>query len=108
MADQLDDKIDMIAKMLGQDNVPDDMKDMIKSFASQMEEGNRSTPASDNSLEVLGNARNVIDNLQRMNDPRIHLLLAVKPFLNNNRQKKVSTCVNILRISLLTELFRKD
>ena len=108
MADQLDDKIDMLAKMLGQDSVPNDMKDMIKSFASQMEQGNKSSPAADDSLEVLGSARNVIDKLQHVNDPRIHLLLAIKPFLNNNRQKKVSTCVNILRISMLTELFKND
>jgi uncharacterized protein Yka (UPF0111/DUF47 family) len=38
MAD-IDDKIDMIAGMLGQEKVPDDMKDMIKSFMSKLEDG---------------------------------------------------------------------
>jgi hypothetical protein len=107
MAD-IDDKIDMIAGMLGQEKVPDDMKDMIKSFMSKLEDGEKSSPAHDNSLEVLGDAKNVIEKLQKMNDPRIHLLLAIKPFLNSRRQKKVAACVNILRIAMLTELFKND
>ncbi len=110
MSDQMDDKIDAIAKMLGQDSVPGEMKDLIKSFASKMEESDSSVNTSDhdNSLEILGNAKNMIDKIQRVNDPRISLLLAIKPFLNSNRQKKISNCVNILRISLLADLFKKD
>jgi hypothetical protein len=60
---------------------------------------------ADDSFEILRKVKKIIDKTSNVNDPRVTLLHSIKPFLGNNRQKKLANCINILRMSSLTSLF---
>ena len=48
--------------------------------------------------------KSIINDANNLNDPRINLLTAIKPFLNNNRQKKVGDCIKLFQMFHLTNM----
>lgn len=126
MSDDLDKKIQQIAQMLGQDEVPDNVKELVAMLANSLgkkEEGNShpiqadasskderpdegklaaDTPAAN--PETLNSAKNVLERFSGSNDPRINLLLAIKPFMNNRRQRKIGSCIQLLQIAGLGKI----
>lgn len=55
------------------------------------------------SAEMLRTVKTVMDTMQNMNDPRINLLTAIRPFLSSNRQKKVGNCIRLFQMTQLTK-----
>lgn len=122
MSDDIGKKIEQIAQLLGQDKVPDNLKELVSLFASSMNKkedapaeaaapvleteqaeesqntGNQLNP------EMLETARQALDRLNMSNDPRINLLKAIKPFMNSRRQKKIGSCIQILQVASLSRL----
>ncbi len=120
MSDDLGRKIQQIAQMLGQDEVPDNVKELVSILANSLgkkEDGNSQpvraetgseakldenrqaaeTPAL--SQEVPDTAKHSNDRFNSSIDPRINLLMAIKPFMNNRRQKKIGNCIQLLQIA---------
>ncbi|MGB3989198.1 MAG: hypothetical protein WBL32_01520, partial [Acetivibrionales bacterium] len=58
--------------------------------------------------DVLATARNALSKLNSSNDPRINLLNAIKPFMNNRRQKKIGNCIQLLQIASLSRLLNEQ
>lgn len=58
--------------------------------------------------DVINSARSALDRLKTVNDPRINLLNAIKPFMNNRRQKKISNCIQLLQIASLSRLLNEQ
>lgn len=54
--------------------------------------------------EMMRTVRVIMDRMQNMNDPRINLLTAIRPFLNNNRQNKLGNCIRLFQMTQLTKL----
>lgn len=129
MSDELDKKIQQIAELLGQDNVPDNLKELVALFASSLgtkkdgEESLRSPeakpaekPAATDHAEqssnldpdMLDKARKAIERLAPGSDPRINLLQAIKPFMNSNRQKKIGSCIQLLQVAGLSRLMNEQ
>lgn len=118
MSEDLNKKIKQITDILGQDNMPENIKGLLTLLAgSQTGPGSDPPPNSGSSgeltqekpvrselednIDMLRKAKSIMDRLNNDNDPRINLLIAIKPFLSNRRQKKLSGCLNMLRMSNL-------
>ncbi len=120
MSDDLTNKVQQIAQMLGQENMPDNLKEIVALLASSL--GNKETHDSNSaasesepaerpavpepavSKELIGAARKAAETLNTNNDPRINLLHAIKPFMNSRRQKKIGTCIQLLQVASLSRL----
>jgi|BioPla2DNA2_1021312.scaffolds.fasta_scaffold01095_6 hypothetical protein len=57
-----------------------------------------------NNAEMMRTIKTIMDTMQNMSDPRINLLTAIRPFLNNNRQKKLGNCIRLFQMTQLTKL----
>ncbi|MDP4113703.1 MAG: hypothetical protein Q8924_16445 [Bacillota bacterium] len=132
MSDDLGKKIQQIAEMLGQDTVPDNVKELVALLANSMRskepasetaaapaaevpekaddikeassESNR--PAENN--ELMKVARKALESVNTVNDPRINLLHAIKPFMNSKRQKKIGNCIQLLQVASLSRLLNEQ
>jgi hypothetical protein len=120
MSDDLSNKINQISEMLGQDTMPDNLKNLIGllagSFSGNKEESPREkdpidvkedkSPKSetDDNLDLMRKVSKVMNKLNTANDPRVNLLTAIKPFMSSKRQQKLNNCIRILQVSSLTRL----
>ncbi|HOJ09891.1 MAG TPA: hypothetical protein PK733_04780 [Clostridiales bacterium] len=50
-------------------------------------------------LEMIKQVTKIMDRLNTKNDPRVNLLNALRPFLNNKRQKKINNCIMLLQVT---------
>lgn len=124
MSDDMGDKIKQIAEMLGQDSnsgIPDNVKGLLNMFMSANNSKDE-TSSDDNSSEksnppeetsradtddladMARKMKKAMNILNTANDPRVNLLNAVKPYLNDNRQKKLQKCMKIIKIGSLTKM----
>ncbi len=122
MSDDLNNKIKQISEMLGQENMPDNVKNLINLLAGSSSNNNnedepvntsnptedkaQSQPRSevDDNIEMIRKVKTVMDKLNNNNDPRVNLLTAIRPFLNNKRQDKLNSCIKILQMSSIARL----
>lgn len=122
MSDDMGDKIKQIADMLGQNsnpNIPDNVKgllSMLMSNNNSKDEDSSEDPPKTRGSENSSNneADDFADMARKMkkamgmintgNDPRVTLLNAIRPYLNKNRQRKLQTCIKLMRIGSLTQL----
>ncbi len=124
MSDDMGDKIKQIAEMLGQDSnsgIPDNVKGLLNMFMSSNNSKDE-TSSDDNSSEqektsedssradtddmadMARKMKKAMNMLNTNNDPRVNLLSAIKPYLNDNRQKKLQKCMKIIKIGSLTKM----
>jgi hypothetical protein len=119
LSDDLNKKIKQITDILGQENLPENVQSLLNLLSG---EASKEEPAikptekaipkeektgrndGDENNDLIRKARKVMDMLGNNNDPKINLLLAMKPFLNNKRQQKISNCIKILHMSRITGL----
>ena len=143
MNDDLGRKIRQIAELLGQDNVPDNVKELAALIANSIAQKNDSADAGvkpadapraeaeshsvpdskhigadspdmptenvrANSSELINAANDAPAGINAVNDPRINLLNAIKPFMNSRRQKKISSCIQLLRVASLSRMLNEQ
>jgi hypothetical protein len=120
MSDDMNNKIQQIAELLSQENMPDNVKGLLSLLAGSLGGKEDTQPktsnedrekedrpmqnSTDDSDEMIRKVKKVVDKLNTGNDPRINLLHAIKPFMNSNRQKKISNCIQLLQMTSLTRL----
>ena len=123
MSDDLGKKVQQIVQMLGQDNVPDNLKELVALLATSLgtkEDNVEQTVSPDDDIvekssspepvinaEMLNTARKAMDKLNVGSDPRINLLHAIKPFMNSKRQKKIGNCIQLLQVASLSRLLNE-
>ena len=124
MSDDINKKIKQITDILGQENIPDNFKGLLSMFASQAgndepsqktdnpkvveqpttkEERPQRSELEEN-MEMVRRVKKVMDHMNNNNDPRVNLLNAIRPFLNNTRQQKVSNCIKLLQMASISRL----
>lgn len=128
MSEDLDKKIKQLADLLSQENMQENIKGLLTLLAgkstdtgsdSLSKETNNERPVEskeekpvrsdvDDNIDMLRKARTIMERLNNINDPRINLLMAIKPFLNSRRQKKLNGCLNIIRMSNLARLLEES
>ncbi|MCX8129045.1 MAG: hypothetical protein N3I35_02970 [Clostridia bacterium] len=120
MSDDLNKKLKQITDILGQDNMPDNVKGLLSLLTNPNNKEESVSPKVteppspreekserselDENMEMIRKVRKVMDKLNINNDPRVNLLTAIKPFLNSKRQKKLGNCIKMLQMSSLTKL----
>ena len=123
MSDDLGKKVQQIVQMLGQENAPDNLKELVALLATSLgskEDNADQIASSDAELEekssktespinadMLNTARKAMDRLNVGSDPRINLLHAIKPFMNTKRQKKIGSCIQLLQVASLSRLLNE-
>ncbi|WP_010245458.1 hypothetical protein [Acetivibrio cellulolyticus] len=125
--DELNAKFKQIAQMLGKDNVnvPDNLGSIISMLANSApkeqaapktedlhspvehkeikEESSPKNPLDDN-MEMMRKVTTMMSSMRNVNDPRVNLLTAISPFLNNTRQKKIGNCIKLFQMTQLTRM----
>ena len=121
MSEDLNNKIQQIADILGKENMPDNVKGLLSLLASSLgskdetpdktvsEEASLEEPVKkrlepEDDTDTFRKVKKVLDKLNTGNDPRMNLLHAIKPFMNNKRQKKLNNCIQLLQMTSLTRL----
>jgi len=130
MNEDLNKKLKQITDMLSQEDLPDNIKGLLSLLANASSNSEDSSPKAidsrsanksvdshpakedryeksepeDNSTDMMRKVKKVMDRVNTINDPKINLLFALKPFLNSRRQKKLNNCINLLRMSNLVRL----
>lgn len=109
MSGDMNDKIKQIADILGQENVAENLKPIITSL---MNNNNSNTDQHENrsveNNDVVSKIKGAMDRLSTSNDPRVSLLTAVKPFLNNNRQKKIANCIKLFHMTNIAKIMDEN
>lgn len=75
-------------------NTPDNQNNMINS-----------PQFSGEGLEYLAKIKNIIDDMGNANDPRSNLLMSLRPYMRETRQKSIDNAVKILNLSRFSGLF---
>jgi len=129
MSDELGNKLQQILQMLGQDEAPNKLKDVVSMLASSLgsSEGssdgvtptekdhkdthevqdNQEKQDKPDNTELLDAAKRAIERINSNNDPRVNLLRAITPFMSHSRQKKIANCIQLLQIASLRNLLNE-
>lgn len=128
MSEDINNKIKQLADLLGQENMQDNIKGLLSLLASKSTGTDADTSSKTNNsrepvevkeekpvrsdmednIDMLRKAKAMMDRLNNIDDPRLNLLMAIKPFLNSRRQKKLTGCLNIIRMSNLARLMEDN
>lgn len=60
---------------------------------------------ADDAAEMARKIKRAANMLNTANDPKINLLNALKPYLNKTRQRKLQTCMKLIKMGSLSKLF---
>ncbi len=126
--DELNMKFKQIAQMLGKENVnvPDNLGSILSMLANSSpkdqtpqkpEEQTPTQPQNrvtnedskvknnlEDNMEMMRKVTTIMDSMRSVNDPRVNLLTAISPFLNNSRQKKIGNCVKLFQMTQVTRM----
>ena len=122
MADELDDKIKQISEMLKKDELPDNLKNIINMFKDKSDNSSQNSPQEvpdreaaekssapalpmdDDTFQKIFKIKKLLETNKSEPDPKVTLLNAIKPFLKDERQKKVANSIKFLNISKITKM----
>lgn len=123
MSDDLNKKIKQITDILGQEKLPDHLQNLLSILANSAQNEDPSPGRPEGAVPNEGFSENVDmgepseknrkpkktpEKFISNQDPRVSLLLAIKPFLSNYRQKKVGDCLKILQLSRIANLLDEN
>ena len=103
--------IEQLSEMLKNDNIPDDIKNIFNSLNNSSNNSNKNeNNSNDSSLDIdMDTLLKMKQLLSSMNsnkdDPRTNLLISLKPYLKESRQKKVDQYIKLFGIGKAFEIF---
>lgn len=96
------DAMDTLKNILG-----DDAEDKIKNVMSSFSGGDSGGGGFDNDSMEVAQIREMINQLgSSRNDPRSNLLMSLKPYMRETRQRSIDSAVKLLNLTKLSQLFR--
>jgi|LSQX01.1.fsa_nt_gb hypothetical protein len=134
MSDDFSQKMKQITDMLGKEGMPENLMGLLSTLVSNAnmnsdkkenppEKENKSQadeqekPVRENSgdksvlmddIEMAKKIRRIMGGFQNTTDPRINLMKAITPFLNNSRQQKVANCIRLFEMTNLTRFVAEN
>jgi len=126
--DELNTKFKEIAQMLGKKDVkvPDNLSGILSMLANssskeQVSQNSEEQPTPqpqskvekeesttknnlDDNMEMMRKVSTIMEGMRGVKDPRINLLTAISPFLNNSRQKKIGNCIKLFQMTKVTRM----
>ena len=109
LGDNADEKINSVMNMLKGDNnanIDNDIKVDKSSSDTNISKPDNSNMISPESLRYISQIKSIIDEMGSANDPRSNLLMSLRPYMNETRQKSIDNAVKILNLSRISGLFR--
>jgi vacuolar-type H+-ATPase catalytic subunit A/Vma1 len=112
MSDDLTEKIQQLKDMLNNDQLPDNLKNMMNLLSN-----NDKTQSVDNNTGIdnlldnqamIMKIKKIMDNKNQINDPRITLLNALKPYLCQKRQSRIDSCSSLLNFIQILSFLKED
>lgn len=88
--------------------------DMINNLNNVINNNNKSGQSSNNSnnlnldMATIMKMKNIMDNLNKNDDPRANLLHSLKPYLRDSKKNKLDQYVNLLNISKITDIMNNN
>lgn len=116
MSDDIGSKLQQLKDMLDNEGLSDNLQNMlgVLSQGSQHDEHKSSMP----NLGNLGMAfdkdaplfkiKKLLDKRRDLDDPRINLLNAIKPYVSNKRQQRIDNCSKLLNMTMLTRILNEE
>lgn len=117
LGDNADEKIKGAMEMLKANGI---LENSEKSDISQKIEDSISVPESNRQkpqnnfpqitpegIEMLGQFKNMFDNMTKSNDSRSNLLMSLKPFMRTERQRSIDRVAKVMNIARFSGLFGK-
>ena len=109
----MNEKINEIASMLGQDEVPPDVINIISKIAQNSgdSDGTDCGNSTDNDLEdniaLMAMIKRVMDRKKNSkHDPAMVLLSSLEPFLSDSRKEKLKKCMKVMNLTQMTDLLK--
>lgn len=115
MNEDMERKLNQIKDLLGKDNKTDGIKNIINLFGKQNQEQEQSNgqsresgmPFDSQTIEMFLKIKQILDSSRRSDDPREKLLVALKPYLSEQRQDKIGEALTILKFVNIVETMTK-
>ena len=77
-------------------------------FNNLFENKNTTSSTSNLDFDTILKMKSILEKVNNKDTPRNNLLYSLKPYLRESRQKKLDQYVNLLSISEITSLFKKE
>ena len=102
--------MEQLSQMLKSDNIPDEVKNIFNNFNSSSGSDKKDDTNSDSSpdidIETLLKMKQIMSSMNsNKDDPRANLLISLKPYLKESRQKKVDQYVKLFGLGKAFEIF---
>lgn len=124
MSDDMSEMIQKVSEMLKNNEIPDNIKTMMNSFASEQNNSSSSHESPSNTTEgdeqrnsndsfempnidlnTMLKMKSIVDSMNRQqNDPRANLLRSLKPYLKSSRKEKVDQYIKLFSMGKVFEV----
>ncbi|NLI57839.1 MAG: hypothetical protein GX387_04870 [Clostridium sp.] len=96
--------LSLLANTPKKEKPPEETQKENSSHEGQNNQKNKSDEDIYNNADLMRKVKSIMNDAKTLDDPRINLLTAIKPFLNSNRQKKVGDCIKLFQMFHLTNM----
>ena len=109
--DDISNAISQLQNMLSSEDGKKNIENMLGSFGmsnnTPVQESNFDMPSSNMlNADSFAMMRNVMETLQRQDDPRSQLLLALKPYLSASRSAKIDKAIMLLSLGKIPSILK--
>ena len=106
----IENMMNQINKMIQNNEIPNDLKNIINGFkaSSNNNSSDKSSDSASSEIDIntIFKMKQVMDSINsNKDDPRTNLLLSLKPYLKESRQKKVDQYIKLSGIGKAFETF---
>ena len=86
--------------------------DMLNNISNMLNNNSNQSQNSSNNINLDMNTimkmKNIMDNINKKDDPRANLLHSLKPYLRDSRKDKLDQYVNLLNISKIADIMNNN
>lgn len=108
--------ISEFSKMVEKNGIPDNLKDIISNMNSDNKKENNSNNNDDVSsfdfnnidIQTFLKLKSALDKMNSKDNPNTKLLLALKPYLKDNKKEKLDQYIKLMNISSILEVFNNN
>jgi len=104
--------LNQLQNMLSTEDGKTELSNMVQSFTESSsavpDDANLSIPSglNGNAMDSLFKIRSILDQLNSIDDPRIRLLSALRPYLNNSRSAHIDNAIKIMSLGKLPSVLK--
>jgi len=126
--EDMSDLISEFSKMIEKNGVPDNLKDIIANMSSDNSDSSNNFENSKNinnknannnndtssfdfsniDIKTFLKLKSALDKMNSKDNPNTKLLLALKPYLKDNKKEKLDQYIKLMSISSLMEVFNNN